>query len=143
MREVNESAEQSEPIKFDPIKTPQPPAFPLPFTGPLSHVMRQIWEVNESKGWNADVHERTEGDWAALEHSEISEAFESYRNGEDHVWIDEENGNKPEGDAVERIDCLYRILHWFAAKGIDPDEVFRLKMEYNKTRPYRHGGKVI
>jgi hypothetical protein len=28
------------------------------------------------------------------------------------------------------------------AKGYDPEELMRIKHEYNKTRPYRHGGKA-
>ncbi|MDR0905796.1 MAG: hypothetical protein LBN00_06445 [Oscillospiraceae bacterium] len=50
---------------------------------------------------------------------------------------------KPEGVAVELADCLIRILDTCAAEGIDIDEVVRLKMEYNKSRPYRHGGKIV
>lgn len=107
--------------------------------GPLSQLMRQVWDVNADKGWNEGLDNRTEGDWAALAHSEISEAFEEYRDGRPHVYLGA--GQKPEGAAVEYIDCIYRILHWFAWHKIDPDEVFQMKLEYNKTRPYRHGGK--
>jgi hypothetical protein len=107
--------------------------------GPLNQVMRQLMEVNVAKGWNDDIEQRSEGDWAALNHTEISEAYESFRNGEPPVWI--APSGKPEGAAVEYIDCLYRILHWFSVHGIDPDEVFEMKLAYNRTRPYRHGGK--
>lgn len=107
--------------------------------GPLSQLMRQVWDVNDSKGWNDGLDQRTEGDWAALAHSEISEAFEEFRNGKPLVYLGDDQ--KPEGAAVEYIDCIYRILHWFAWHKIDPDEVFAMKLAYNKTRPYRHGGK--
>lgn len=50
---------------------------------------------------------------------------------------------KPEGLVIELVDCLFRILDFCAAKGIDVEKAIRLKQEYNKTRPYRHGGKVI
>lgn len=94
-----------------------------------------IWA--ESKGWH-DKKIR-EGDFTALAHTEISEAYESYRNGEALVF---ERDGKPEGAAVEYMDALIRILHWMARHNIDADQVFAMKMAYNEGRPYRHGGKV-
>lgn len=44
--------------------------------------------------------------------------------------------------AVEYADALIRILHWFGYHGLDPDSFVARKIEYNQTRPYRHGGKV-
>ncbi|GHU66537.1 hypothetical protein FACS1894184_04760 [Clostridia bacterium] len=49
---------------------------------------------------------------------------------------------KPEGVAVELADAIIRILDYCAYVGIDIDSVVREKMEYNKSRPYRHGGKL-
>lgn len=42
----------------------------------------------------------------------------------------------------ELIDCMIRILDALVEMKIDPEEVLRLKMDYNNTRPYRHGGKL-
>lgn len=39
-------------------------------------------------------------------------------------------------------NCIFDIEHWLKESDIDLWEVVRLKHEYNKTRPYRHGGKV-
>ena len=33
-------------------------------------------------------------------------------------------------------------MFWVKEQGIDPVEVIKEKHEYNKTRPYKHGGKV-
>lgn len=52
-------------------------------------------------------------------------------------------GRKPEGMAVEMADCIIRILDWCGKEGIDIDDVIAEKMAYNKTRPYRHGGKKL
>ena len=54
-----------------------------------------------------------------------------------------ETGCKPEGVAVEMIDCILRILDWCAMEGVDVDELLRMKLAYNKGRPYRHGGKAL
>ena len=78
------------------------------------------------------------GEIVALCHSELSEALEEYRN--DKPLIYEVNG-KPEGIAVEMIDCVIRILDWCGKEGIDVEELIKKKHEYNKTRSYRHGGK--
>ena len=48
-----------------------------------------------------------------------------------------------EGIAVELADCIIRILDWAGHEGVDLDSIIREKMDYNRTRPYRHGGKVL
>ena len=40
-------------------------------------------------------------------------------------------------------ECIAEIEFWLKEQGIDLAEIIRLKHEYNKTRPYRHGGKKI
>lgn len=99
----------------------------------------------------------------ALCHSELSEALEEHRNGKPLFYfiteiedkgaaggsypamrtdIADHAGEKPEGAAVEMADCIIRILDWCGKEGIDIDAIIRTKHEYNKTRPYKHGGKV-
>ena len=106
--------------------------------GFLAHV---IDDINQQNGWN---DEKTQGDWAALAHSEISEAYEEYRNGHgtQEIYSNPDKPNKPEGMAVEYADTLIRILHWFAQHDMSPEVVVIAKLQYNMTRGYRHGGKV-
>lgn len=98
--------------------------------------------------------EPTFGELVALMHSELSEALEEYRAGRPMVYFMDVNGfvvsdmsdrrgEKLEGIAVELADCIIRILDWAGKEGLDMDAIIREKMEYNKTRPYRHGGKVL
>lgn len=77
--------------------------------------------------------------------SELSEALEEYRNGRPNEWyiLGESTAcpAKPEGIAVEMVDCIIRILDYLSKIGVDIDGIMERKMKYNESRPYRHGGK--
>ena len=40
------------------------------------------------------------------------------------------------------IDAFCMAFRWIEDQGMDPFEIMLKKHEYNKTRPYKHGGKV-
>lgn len=40
-------------------------------------------------------------------------------------------------------DCIILIRTWLDGAGLDMKDLILMKHEYNKTRPYRHGGKVV
>lgn len=50
-------------------------------------------------------------------------------------------------DELGRSMCLCMeivyIMDWAKHEGVDMDAIIREKMEYNKTRSYRHGGKIL
>lgn len=122
----------------------------------IADYMREANETAFEKGW-WDGPERNFGEQVALMHTELSEAFEEYRKyglqDESLLYTDirrVENvplfanidGNKPEGIAAEFADVLIRIFDTCQRYGIPLVEALEAKMDYNKSRPYRHGGKL-
>lgn len=45
--------------------------------------------------------------------------------------------------ALRMAVCCNEIFAWAEREGVDMDEVMRIKHEYNLTREYKHGGKVM
>lgn len=136
----------------------------------LNNMVKAIHENAVAHGWWEGS--RSFPEIIALIHSELSEALEEYRagrpmlyhictssNGETLALCDadiakhhcgvvdcvecEDYDVKPEGIAVELADALIRILDYCGHEHIDIDAIVREKHEYNKTRPYRHGGKIV
>ena len=104
----------------------------------LNELAKRINTTAHEHGWWDEP--RSFGDVIALCHSELSEALEAYRKGEAMMFLE---GEKPEGIAVEMIDCIIRILDYLGEMNIDVDSVIQKKMDYNEKRPYRHGGKKL
>lgn len=45
--------------------------------------------------------------------------------------------------ALRMARCVAEIAEWAEAKGVDLEGILDIKHAYNKTRPYRHGGKAL
>ena len=69
------------------------------------------------------------------------EALEEYRNGHGATEIGLGYNVKTEGIPTELADVNIRVLDYCGYAGIDIDAAISQKHEYNKSRPYRHGGK--
>jgi len=108
----------------------------------MHSIQEQAYRLAKEKGWwDGDSHNIPEK--LALIHSEISEALQEYRNEPRDIGVHWTGvGGKPEGFPVELADAVIRILDLCGHLGIDLEKYIEMKHEYNKTRPYRHGGKA-
>jgi len=70
----------------------------------------------------------------ALMHSELSEAVEADRKN-----LMDDKLSEYKGLDVELADCLIRILDFCGYHKIDLDTIVSKKLEYNRSREYKHG----
>lgn len=102
----------------------------------LNALAAEINTINRANGWKVVTPEEWDDDYKlgtilALIHSEVSEALEAIRHR------DRDNFEE------ELADVLIRVLDVAGGLGIDIDAVVRAKLERNKGRGHRHGGKAF
>ena len=107
------------------------------FVKEFNNTADKIHNTAKEKGWYDDKGERNLGEAIALMHSELSEALEFLRLG---------NGPSDKipaflGVEEELADCIIRILDVSKAQGWRIAEAIEAKMEFNKSRPPKHGKK--
>lgn len=109
----------------------------------LEDLVSLAHSIAKQKGWHEDKSSASFAECIALMHSELSEALEEYRNGKlvDEVYYSEDG--KPEGIPVELADVCIRIFDLCGKHNIPLEKIIKEKMEYNKTRSFRHGNKRI
>jgi NTP pyrophosphatase (non-canonical NTP hydrolase) len=124
----------------------------------IKELIEQSHGTAVEKGW-WDGGERSAGDQFTNFHGEVSEAWEEWRK---YGWNPlaflytsvnvDENGRlagfsfdstqKPEGVAAEFADILIRIADTCGKYEIPLEAALVAKMNFNRTRPHRHGGKL-
>lgn len=74
-------------------------------------------------------HEGPFGDFVSMMHNLLSAA--AYDSFDDY------------DRAIFLCSVIYFILDRMEREGVDMESIIREKMDYNRTRPYRHGGKKL
>jgi NTP pyrophosphatase (non-canonical NTP hydrolase) len=128
----------------------------------IPEMQAEVVERNKAKGWYDKP--RSFGDDIALLHSEVSEAYEAYRqwgmedatkpggyDSQEACYECQTAGYqvkcshhpKPEGVGSELADLLIRLLDTCDRHDIDLVFEYERKMTFNWTRSYRHGEKLV
>lgn len=109
----------------------------------LNDWCKESYEVSKSKGWHDNADSDNYFNKLLLIHAEVSEVVEELRKGMAITDVFYDTNGKPEGPAIEIADIAIRLFDLCGKAGLDLDAAVRIKTQYNKTRPHRHGGKVI
>ena len=103
-------------------------------------IAEECHAVAKKSGWWTS--QRAIPEMLMLMVTELAEAMEEYRNGHTAKDVYYRADGKPEGFGVELADTVIRIFDVATGLGIDITDLVEVKIAYNKTRPYRHGGKI-
>jgi len=105
----------------------------------LNEWAAEVWQISDDHGFHDENVNTAPPMWVANLHGEVSEFWETYRKGTLNELCD-----KPIDLTCaeeELADIIIRALDNAAQMGIDIEEAVRVKSAYNRTRPFRHGGK--
>jgi hypothetical protein len=118
---------------------------------PLGQMRDVIHAMARSKGWYAEALDPMDRQWFAAAvgnlHGEVSELWESFRNGTLREPCDKAKGMAALGLPAltcleeELADIIIRALDDAAYLGVDIARAVTVKHAFNASRPHRHGGK--
>jgi len=107
------------------------------FIESFNELAKEVSEIEEANGWDMKDDLPNQAMKIALMHSELSEALEALRHEnpfDDHI---------PEfrGTEAEFADVIIRIMHMAYRLNYNVAGAVIAKINYNKGREYKHGGK--
>lgn len=100
----------------------------------INRLCYQVHSDNARKGFWEEGQEKNKGEVLALIHSEISEALEALRKDKNDSHLRHRKGVE-----VELADAVIRIFDMCGAYGYDLGGALFEKLEFNKSRPHKHG----
>lgn len=113
----------------------------------LNYLARVCMKSSEKNGWyepreiEGVVREASAGERIALIHEECTELLRHVRHGHTSGhWIED---GKPEGPDTELADIIIRCLDYAGRYGIAIGEAIAEKLDFNETRPKRHGDMTL
>lgn len=112
-------------------------AYMLP--GDINVCTMKAYKTAKEKGFYDEEHNF--GMDIALVQSELSEALEEYRKGMPLRGVAFDEDGTRHGILPELADAVIRIMTICGSYNLDLGGEILRKMEYNKSRSYRHGGK--
>ena len=106
----------------------------------ISDMAIEAFNNSERKGFHKGADNLNIPTKLALIHAEVSEALEDHRDGKIETYFEE--SGKPCGFAQELADIVIRVGDLAEMMGVDLEKEVVMKMNYNATRPMKHGGKL-
>ena len=99
--------------------------------------MKCLLGIDPEKAQKCKPSECASCGWEAAEAARRREYVKEH--GATEIYFSD--SGKPEGIPTELADVIIRVLDYCGCAGINIDAAISQKHEYNKSRPYRHGGK--
>lgn len=111
----------------------------------ITELVTEAHMTARAKGWHDDNETPPSAlrvtAWLGLVCSEAAEAIECVRCGQ--CAMHKAEGGKPEGLPAELADIVIRVADMAGALEIDLEAAIAAKLDYNRTRSRRHGGKAV
>ena len=115
----------------------------------INELVKVAFEDADINGWHDDLPTEAgaRNNWIGnkmlLIVSEVIEAHDEIRNGQDLNRTLLDHKGKPLGLPSELADVVIRVADLCGILNIDLETIIKHKLEYNRSRGYKHGGKAF